>query len=148
MNCNYKTTKLDRVGAVVLLRKEGTALFQLRDCKKGLRHAGMWVPPGGHAEPHEDMKICARRELLEETAYDCPNLKFLTEFEDHVEGWSSYILTVYWAYYDEVQQLQCLEGQDLKFIYRDKVESYDIPEYLLDLWDLALATSKIEGIKI
>lgn len=122
----------------MLIRKDGAALMQLRDLKEGLRNSGKWVPPGGHAELDEDMKTCARRELLEETAYDCSNLQFLAEFEDHVKGWPPYMLTIFWAYYDGIQQLQCMEGQDLKFIKRDQADSYDIPIYLLTLWDKAL----------
>ena len=141
MAINTKVNQYDRVGAVMLIRKDGAALMQLRDLKKGLRNAGMWVPPGGHAEPNEDIKTCARREFLEETAYNCSNLQFLTEFEDHVKGWPPYILTVFLAHYDGIQQLQCLEGQDLKFINRNKANLYDIPKYLLTVWDMALTVS-------
>ena len=148
MAINTKAIQYDRVGAVMLIRKDGAALMQLRDLKKGLRNSGMWVPPGGHAEPNEDIITCARREFLEETAYNCSNLQFLTEFEDHVKGWPSYILTIFWAYYDGIQQLQCLEGQDLKFISRNQVDSYDIPKYLLKVWDMALIASKKEEVKI
>ena len=137
----------NRVAAVILLRQDGAALMQLRDEKRGLRNAGMWVPPGGHAEPNEDIKICARREFLEETDYDCPNLKYLTEFVDHVEGWPAYVLTFFWAYYDGIQQLKCLEGQDLKFINYYNAGSYNIPEYLLEVWEMALKLSKEEGVK-
>ena len=141
MAINTKAIQYDRVGAVMLIRKDGAALMQLRDLKKGLRNAGMWVPPGGHAEPNEDIKTCARREFLEETTYNCSNLQFLTEFEDHVKGWPPYILTVFLAHYDGIQQLQCLEGQDLKFINRNKANLYDIPKYLLTVWDMALTVS-------
>lgn len=131
-----------RVGAVMLLREDGALLMQLRDLKKGLRHAGMWVPPGGHAQEFESMESCAKREFLEETTYNCSKLEFLMEFEDHVEGWPSYMLTVFWTIYDGIQQFQCLEGQDLKFIRRDQADSYNIPKYLLDVWDKALTVSK------
>ena len=142
MAINTKAIQYDRVGAVMLIRKDGAALMQLRDLKKGLRNSGMWVPPGGHAEPNEDIKTCARREFLEETTYNCSNLQFLTEFEDHVKGWPPYILTVFLAHYDGIQQLQCLEGQDLKFINRNKANLYDIPKYLLTVWDMALTLEK------
>ena len=148
MTINQNTRLSERVGAVMLIRKNRAALMQLRDLKKGLRNSGMWVPPGGHAEPNEDIKICARREFLEETAYNCSNLQFLTEFEDHVKGWPPYILTIFWAYYDGIQHLKCLEGQDLKFISRNQVDSYDIPKYLLKVWDIALLASKKEAVKI
>ena len=93
------------------------------------------------------MKTCARREFLEETGYECTEMQFLEEFEDHVEGWPSYMLTVFWAYYDGFQQFQCLEGQDLKFINRDQADSYDIPKYLLAVWDKALLAANKEREK-
>jgi len=142
MAINPKTVQSGQVGAVMLIRKDGAVLMQHRDVKPGLRRSGMWVPPGGHAEPNEDIKACARREFLEETSYYCSSLQFLTEFEDHVKGWSPYLLTVFWAHYDGIQQLYCLEGQDLKFINRDQADSYDIPKYLLKVWDMALALAK------
>ena len=148
MTYHPKAVQSGRVGAVMLIRKDGAALMQHRDVKPSLRRSGMWVPPGGHAELNEDMKTCARREFLEETAYDCSNLHFLTEFEDHVKGWSPYLLTVFCAYYDGIQQLQCLEGQDLQFINRDQAKSYDIPKNMLNVWDMALAALEKEKIKL
>ena len=120
------------------MREDGAALLQLRDNKEGLRNAGMWVPPGGHAEPGETIEICARREFLEETEYNCSNLKRLTEFEDHVQGWPTYQLTVFWAKYDGVQRIHCNEGQALEFVRRDDAGSYNIPSYLMNIWDMAL----------
>ena len=148
MAYNPNAIRSNRVGAAILIRKDGAALMQLRDIKEGLRNSGMWVPPGGHAEPDEDMITCTRRELLEETGYDCPDLQFLTEFEDKVKGWPPYALTVYWAYYDEIQQLQCFEGQDLKFIKRNQADSYNIPNYILNVWDMALNESNKERVKL
>ena len=132
----------DRIGAVILLREDGAALLQLRDNKEGLRNAGMWVPPGGHAEPGETIEMCAQREFLEETDYNCSNLHWLTDFEDSVEGWPPYQLTVFWACYDGVQRIHCNEGQALKFIRRDDASSYNIPLYLMNIWDMALRAAK------
>jgi len=128
----------DRIGAVILLREDEAALLQLRDDKEGLRNAGMWVPPGGHAEPGETIEMCAHREFLEETEYDCSDLQWLTEFEDLVEGWPSYQLTVFWACYDGVQPVHCNEGQSLEFVRRVDADSYNIPLYLMDIWDMAI----------
>ena len=125
----------DSVGTILLLRDDDALLMQLRDNKKGLRRAGMWVPPGGHSEKGENMDACAIREFKEETNYNCSSMEFLAEFKDHVDGWAPYMLTVFWSVYDGVQQFQCLEGQDLKFIKRDKVELYTIPDNILILWD-------------
>jgi 8-oxo-dGTP pyrophosphatase MutT (NUDIX family) len=131
-----------RVGAVLLIREDGAVLMQHRDVNPDIRRPGMWVPPGGHAEPNEDMKSCAKREFLEETAYNCSNLKFITEFEDHVFGWRPYMLTVFWEIYDGKQHFKCLEGQNLKFINREKGDLYDIPKNMFKVWDLALAVFK------
>lgn len=141
---DFNTKLSGRVGAVMLLRNDRAMLMQLRDNKKGLRRAGMWVPPGGHAEEGESMESCAKREFKEETNYNCSSLNFLIELKDFVEGWDPYMLTVYWSIYDGVQPLKCLEGQDLKFIRRDKADSHDIPKNLLAVWDTALKISKIK----
>ena len=132
----------EKVGAVILLRADGAALLQLRDNKEGLRNAGMWVPPGGHAEPDESMEMCARREFLEETDYKCLNLHWLTDFEDSVAGLPSYQLTVFWDNYDGMQKTCCREGQALEFIRREDAMKYNIPLYLLNIWDLALQAAK------
>lgn len=136
----------ERVGAVILLRGDGAALLQLRDDKEGLRNAGMWVPPGGHAEPGETIETCARREFLEETEYYCSNLQWLTDLEDSIEGWPPYQITVFWAYYDGIQKTRCNEGQSLEFIKRKDASSYDIPLYLINIWDMALNAAKKKGV--
>lgn len=138
MDCDLNVKLSGRVGAVMLLRNDGAMLMQLRDNKKGLRRAGMWVPPGGHAEEGESMESCAKREFKEETNYNCSSLNFLVELEDSVDGWAPYMLTVYWSVYDGVQPLRCLEGQDLKFIRRDKADLHDIPKNLLEVWNNAI----------
>jgi len=136
----------ERVGAVILLRGDGAALLQLRDCKEGLRNAGMWVPPGGHAEPGETIAMCAWREFLEETDYNCSNLNWLTEFEDSVAGWPPYQLTIFWDSCDGVQETRCNEGQSLEFIRRENANSYNIPIYLLNIWDMALDAARRKGV--
>ncbi|HIA13642.1 MAG TPA: NUDIX domain-containing protein [Nitrospirales bacterium] len=143
--CVLPSEHAERVGAVVLLREDGAALLQHRDDKPGLRHASMWVPPGGHAEAGETIVNCARRELREETGYDQADLHWLTAFEDREEGWPPYRLTVFWAWYDGLQPVQCREGQALEFIERANAGMYPIPDYLLEVWDLALKASKKES---
>ena len=130
---------IDRVGAVMLLRRDGAALLQHRDDKLGLRHACMWVPPGGQAELGESMLDCARRELREETEYDASDLRFLLSCDDTVEGWPAYRLTIFWCWYDGIQPVICHEGQALAFIERMMAANYAIPAYLLNAWDAALA---------
>jgi 8-oxo-dGTP pyrophosphatase MutT (NUDIX family) len=136
----------ERIGAVILLRGDGAALLQLRDCKEELRNAGMWVPPGGHAEPSETIETCAHREFLEETDYNCSKLQLLTDFEDCVEGWPSYQITVFWACFDGIQKTRCNEGQALEFIRREDASSYSIPSYLMNIWDMAISAAKRKGV--
>lgn len=128
-----------QVAGIILLRDDGAALLQHRDGKPGLRHAGMWVMPGGHCDPGETIEICARRELFEETAYDCKDLRWLSSFEDKKDPGCRCIM--FWARYDGCQPLRCLEGQALKFVTREQAPSFLIPDYLLDLWGMALAAS-------
>lgn len=131
----------DNVAAILLLRADGAALLQHRDDKPALRHAGMWVPPGGHADPGEPMLDCARRELREETEYDAADLQFLTSFEDAVEGRPAYRLTVFWCRYDGVQSIVCHEGQGLAFIERSAATNYPMPAFVINTWDAALVAA-------
>lgn len=132
---------IDRVAAVIVLRHDGAVLLQHRDDTPGLRNAGMWVPPGGHAEPGELMLDCARRELREETDYDASDLRFLLSFDDTVEGWPMYQLTFFWCWYDRSQSIACHEGQALAFVGRNMGANYPIPTYLVNAWDTALAAA-------
>ena len=128
-----------RVAAVFLLRDDGALLLQHRDDKPGLPLADRWAPPGGHCEEGEAIELCARREFREETGYDCAELNLLDSFmDDNVEGVPAYPLTAFWTRYDGVQRVETREGQAMKFIERDRASSYDIPQYLIDLWERAI----------
>ena len=132
---------IERVVAIWLLRRDGAALLQHRDDKSGLRHAGMWVPPGGHAESGESMLDCARRELREETEYDAPDLRFLISGDRAYEDGTTYRATYFWCWYDEVQSVVCHEGQELAFVERSLAANYPILAYLFDVWDAAVAAA-------
>ena len=140
------TTMSDEVAAIVLLRSDGAALLQHRDEKPGLSHAGLWTPPGGHREPDESILACARREFEEETAYRLGELHMLTEFvDDHVDDSPPLKLTVFWAIYDDVQQVECREGQALEFVRREDASDHPMPQYLVDLWDRAIRAGTLAG---
>lgn len=69
------------VGVGVLLQDEsGRVLLQQRG------DSGLWGTPGGGLEPGEDFLTAARRELLEETGLECPNLALLPLKEGLVSG--------------------------------------------------------------
>jgi 8-oxo-dGTP diphosphatase len=127
-----------RVIGVILLNRSGDVLFQHRDDKPGLIYSNQWTFPGGHCEEGEDFAVCARREFHEETNYDCRDLRLLKiMLVNHPKTAAPHELAIFWDIYDEAQNLICLEGQEIKFLERNKTQDYDIPEYLFPLWDSA-----------
>lgn len=129
---------MKEVAGVALVEHSGAMLFQHRDQKPGLAYAGRWSIPSGHKEPGETTEQCARRELLEETGYRCEGLELLSLVQDRDDTNSDYRLSVFWACYDGVQQLKCLEGQSIRFIERASAASYPMPPFILGVWDQAL----------
>lgn len=100
----------------------------------------MWVPPGGHANPGEDIIACARRELQEETGYWCDELWPVTELLDDTELPVQH-LTFFGAMFDGQQKTRCMEGQALEFMTRERAATCKTPSYLGFVWDLALTAA-------
>jgi 8-oxo-dGTP pyrophosphatase MutT (NUDIX family) len=134
---------ISQVAGVVLLRRDGSALLQLREEKPGLPDAGNWVFPGGHCDPDEPIADCARREFLEETTYRCEPLHYLTGFSPENDPRGRHF-TFFWHPFDGKQPLRCLEGVALEFVSRDKCPP-NTPEYLPRVWDLAIAAARSSG---
>jgi len=116
------------VCGVVLIRDDGAALLQLRDDKPDIQDPGIWVFPGGHADPGEEAVDAAKREFLEETCYQVEDLRFLVSYS--------------------AQQVKCCEGQDLQFIARDAVSLLQTRSYLPGVWDLAIAASRAGVVEV
>jgi len=128
------------VAAVILWRSDNAVLLQHRDDKPGLPYSGYWTPPGGHCEPEETLEECARREFLEETAYHCLSLKFVGRvFEDQVPESAPHWVTFFSSRFDQEQIIECREGQALEFVQRRDVNNYQMPRYIVSMWDLALS---------
>jgi 8-oxo-dGTP diphosphatase len=128
---------------VVLLNKQGEALLQHRDEKPGLRASGQWVFPGGHIEPGESLEEGAKREFLEETGYVCSGLKWLLSIDDVFYPESPfYPLHVFQDDYDGVQQVKCMEGQELRFVGLPEASELPMPTYQKCIWQFALEAVK------
>jgi 8-oxo-dGTP pyrophosphatase MutT (NUDIX family) len=134
------------VCGVVLLRDDA-ALLQLRDDKPGLRDAGLWVFPGGHLEPGEAPEAAARREFLEETGYACGALFELQSWHSRELGYEDdFAVFFFWAPYDGSQRAECREGRDLRFVDRKDAAGLASRDYLVTVWDQALAAMRAGNV--
>lgn len=139
----FHPAESNSVCAVALLNKQGEALLQHRDEKPGLRASGQWVFPGGHVEPGESLEEGAQREFLEETGYVCSGLKWLLSIDDvFYPEFPSYPLHVFQADYDGVQQVKCMEGQELRFVGLPEASKLPMPTYQKWIWQFALEAVK------
>ena len=137
------------VCGVVLIRDDGAALLQLRDDKPDIQDPGIWVFPGGHADPGEEAVDAAKREFLEETCYQVEDLRFLVSYSaQQVGDPGNYAIVFFWARFDGAQQVKCCEGQDLQFIARDAVSLLQTRSYLPGVWDLAIAASRAGVVEV
>ena len=128
------------VAGIILLRADGAALLQLRDEKPTIQDPGIWVVPGGHIEAGESHLEGARREFQEETRYVCADPRPLAQYSSRSLGYpDEFDLVFFWDRFDGVQEIECREGQDLKFIGRSQAEGIPRRDYLTKVWDLALS---------
>jgi 8-oxo-dGTP pyrophosphatase MutT (NUDIX family) len=132
-----------QVVGVVLLRDDGAALLQHRDNIPTISDPGLWVFPGGHLEWGEAPQDAAVREMEEETCYRCHNLRPLTRLPIE-EG----ELLFFWEADDTRQRLECREGQALRFVSREQVESMPRQPYLTAVFDLALVARMLPNVPV
>ena len=121
------------VGCIFVIRDDGALLMQLRDDMPGLRHAGLWVPPGGHMELGETLIETAVREFHEETQLKCQQLQWLNAIEVNSHPWPRYLLGMFWTLYNN-KPFECHEGQELKFVEPGVASQYPMPLFVAEVW--------------
>jgi 8-oxo-dGTP diphosphatase len=137
------------VCAIVILAPDGSALLQHRDDLPTIADPGLWVVPGGHVEPGETPLQAAVREVEEETCYRSANPRPLTDFRASELGYEGdFKMIFFWDEYDGAQAIDCREGQAAAFVRREDAVRLPCRDYLLRIWDLALAARKTGGKRL
>ena len=112
----YYVTHTGDFVVVVAVTTEGKLLLE-RQYRKGVERVLLEVPAGG-IEPGEKEEEAARRELMEETGYECSDLQFLFKIAPNAASSSTYA----WCYLarnvvhsgrqklDETEELEVFEA--------------------------------------
>jgi len=118
-----------RFSAIILVKKDGSVLAQHRDNIQGILEPDKWGIIGGGFEKGVDKDImsAAVRELHEETGYqiNSADLQFLSRDNYFISENLEVERTVYWAWYDNNQEIKCYEGQEIRFIKPEEFEKLE-----------------------
>ncbi len=116
----YSNLKRIRCVGVILVKEDGSVLAQLRDNNPKIFNPNVWATCGGGMTEGEDpsLQAAASRELLEETGYviSPEQLRFLSNDEVTLESGLIIEHNYYYAPYDGKQEIQCFEGQEIRFL--------------------------------
>ena len=112
----------------VLSNPAGQSLLLLRDDKPDIIYPGLWNLPGGTVEPGEEWEDAARRETLEETGHEPPDLKpFAQVINPLPKNGKVELVVIYRDFIDKaLSGLTLGEGQDMKFFSREAIRDLDI----------------------
>ena len=116
---------MQRAAGVLLINERGWILLQLRNAHGAYPHH--WGSVGGKVEGGETVEEAARRELAEETGYVAGRLRFGAEVTLTLPDGTPRVATLFYARYDGVQPIACLEGARIAFV--DPATLDELPIY-------------------
>jgi 8-oxo-dGTP pyrophosphatase MutT (NUDIX family) len=115
----------------ILVNPAGETLLLLRDDKPEIIYPGLWNLPGGAVEPGETPEEAARREALEETGHEPPDLKpFLQTINPELKKGMVERAVIYWDVTSKaLADFTLGEGQAMRFFSRETIRNLDIIPY-------------------
>ena len=102
--------------------------MQLRDDNPYIMHPNTWGPLGGHCELGESPRNCAIRECYEESGYKCNKLEWYANISLPYKKNNYHIVSIFWSIFDNLQQINCFEGQKISFIQINDLNYLNISE--------------------
>ena len=125
--------------AVVAVREDGKLLL-VRQYRNALNRETLEIPAGSRDSVNEDTAVCAKRELEEETGYQCGSIKKLLELKTTVAFCNEFI-DVYLAT-DLKPGKQHLDAAE-----EINIEAYDLSELVKMIFEGKIQDSKtVSGI--
>lgn len=117
--------------SVILVKPDGSVLAQHRDNNPNIQNPNKWCACGGAPEEYDpSLQHSVARELFEETRYEVnlADLHFL--FEDSYINQKGVTVhrIIFWAEYDSKQEINCYEGQEIKFIFPKEFNSINFAD--------------------